>query len=431
MQELLGFEISNFQKIKLVSLELDKDKNVVEIYGKNKQGKTAVLLAIMAAFCGKSSIPKEMIREGQTKGHVKIETTDYFVTLAFNKENKNPISLKVESKVLNCTVTPPQKKLNEIIQDTSLQVLNFITADVKKQREILLSVVNIEINLDEIAVKKQAIFNKRTEIGRDLKKKQGELAGIALPDDWEALPEKEIILLELTKKYQAATEKINNNNSKKRQLVEAEKTLHVDDEKIAALNTQISNLKSQLQYAVDRKAEHKKDQERLKKEVSQLEYPDLAIIQWEMDEVENTNKSIRLVQKHKEVGVEVADLDKNYNAETKKLDDLEQTKQDALKKANFPIEGLSINESDIIYNNFPINQASTSEEIDIAFAILHAKNPEARFALLDGGESLDNDGMQHLVKKAHEYGIKVLMTRVAETSAEGTQAILIEDGEIK
>src|SRR4051812_39917994 len=66
---VLEFGVENFMRIKAVVIR-PGGASVVELTGKNRQGKTSVLRALTSVFTGKGSLPSAPIRKGETESRV-------------------------------------------------------------------------------------------------------------------------------------------------------------------------------------------------------------------------------------------------------------------------------------------------------------------------------------------------------------------------
>jgi recombinational DNA repair ATPase RecF len=75
--QILGFVAENYKKLRIV--EITPKGRIVQITGKNGQGKTSVLDAIWSALVGAKAIPEKPVRKGADKARIKIDLGELIV----------------------------------------------------------------------------------------------------------------------------------------------------------------------------------------------------------------------------------------------------------------------------------------------------------------------------------------------------------------
>ncbi len=78
IMKVISFQAENIKK--LVAVEIKPEGNLVEITGKNGQGKTSILDAIWWALDGNKVIQSKPVREGSEAGFIRLDLGDYVVT---------------------------------------------------------------------------------------------------------------------------------------------------------------------------------------------------------------------------------------------------------------------------------------------------------------------------------------------------------------
>ena len=117
-----------------------------------------------------------------------------------------------------------------------------------------------------------------------------------------------------------------------------------------------------------------------------------------------------------------------YDDYTDKIDMQKKGKDTALRLAKMPIEGLSVNDTGVIYNDIPFSQLSSSEQLIVSLCIAMALNPKLRVIRITDGSLLDEASMSIIKKyaKAEKYQIWV-----EKVDGSGTVGFYIEEGEVK
>ena len=187
---IIEFAAENFMKLKAVRIRPD-GANMVVLSGKNGAGKSSILNAIMAVV-DKAALKKQgitkLLREGQERGFVKIDLGDIIAKLTLTERGEY---LTVENKE-GMAFKSPAGVMDRLRGMISFDPLAFAKMDAKKQKDILLGLVDVGIDLDVHDKERARIFDERTNVGRkrdELKVKLADLPN--LPAD---LPENEVPL---------------------------------------------------------------------------------------------------------------------------------------------------------------------------------------------------------------------------------------------
>jgi DNA repair exonuclease SbcCD ATPase subunit len=112
---------------------------------------------------------------------------------------------------------------------------------------------------------------------------------------------------------------------------------------------------------------------------------------------------------------------------TQKLSDIAAEKRNMIASAKFPVDSLSFDPDTgiVIYKGFPLDQASSAEQLRVSVAIACAQNPTLRIMLIREGAMLDQDSMNQLLELAKEHQIQAWIERVGE---DDFTTVVIEDG---
>ena len=79
--KIIRLQAENFKRLKAVSNT--PEGNIVQISGKNGQGKSSVLDSIWPALGGAEVLPKKPIREGAEDATIRLDLGQYIVTRKF------------------------------------------------------------------------------------------------------------------------------------------------------------------------------------------------------------------------------------------------------------------------------------------------------------------------------------------------------------
>lgn len=417
MSRIVKLEAENFKRLKAVQITPTGD--LVVISGRNHQGKSSILDAIFAALRGAKSAREisQPIREGQDTALVKLEVgepgrpVEYVITRQWDKNDSGTLTVESGDRA---KYNAPQKLLDKIIGDIAFDPQQFLDLDTAKQVNALVAALGDALPFDpaDLAAKRQGMYDRRTEVGREVKRLEGQLAG--LPVVSGDIPAAEISATELLAEIETVRQG-NEKLSRSRAALETNK-LRVQDALAAFQRAQ-----SELEQAKADLAEHAAI-------VSALPAPvEIGPLAARLETLEETNALVRKRAERKKVESALAASKEEQGALTAGIQLIDKEKADGIAAASFPVPELSFDDTGVTYNGRPLSQASTEEQLRAAFGVAIAANPELRVCRIDRGEALDSDSLAVLGELAAEHDIQVWISRVDER---GTVGFVIEDGEV-
>ncbi len=401
--KIIELRAENVMRLKAV--EITPDGTVQVIGGRNAQGKSAVLNAIWLALGGgKASKETPLpIRDGEDKASVRLDLGDLVVTRSWTRKGT---SLKVENAE-GAQYKSPQSMLDALVGQLSFDPLAFTRLSPKEQREALLDLVDLDVDLDAVDAEAKQVYQQRTDVGR-----QGKAIGDipAIDDD---LPKNEESMSEWVQRLGEAQETENYLATTSVQLDNAEVDIRNAEAEIALLESLIET--------------RTKESKHLQQVLADTERPDLRMIQLKIGSVEDTNAKIRANNAAKARLREKVELRERYSALTDRLTELDEQKASALASASFPVAGLSFNESGVLYNGVPLSQASSAEQIRVSLAMGMALNPKLRVLMIKDGSLLDADSLQAIRDQVAEGDFQLWLEIV---NPDDPTAVIIEDGQV-
>lgn len=406
---IVEFYAENFKKLKVVSIRPDAD--VVEITGKNGNGKTSVLDAILGAIDGGRSLPMKPIRDGAESGVIRLDVGDLIVTRRFKASETNAkgwtTDLIVESKS-GGRMKSPQDVLNALVGEFSFDPLAFTRLKEDEQFEALKAFVP-GFDFEQSAALDRSDFAKRTEINRDAKALRAQAEAISLPPG-KVPAAVDVAALE-AKLAEAGTHnaEIAQRKARRDQVEDRVSTLTAE---IARLQKELASLEAQLAQA-----------EPLPEPI------DTAKVQADLAEGRAANKVRADAQRRADLNAQAAEKEAESKRLTAQMEKREEERQAAIKAAKMPVPGLGFHpEGYITLDGQPFSQASDAQQLRTGIAIAAAKNPQLRIARVRDGSLLDEDAMEALKAFAAENDVQVWIERV---DSSGTVGFVLEDGELK
>lgn len=129
----------------------------------------------------------------------------------------------------------------------------------------------------------------------------------------------------------------------------------------------------------------------------------------------------------REKQAEKANLREVYEGLTQRLTELGEQKAQALADAKFPVDGLTFDDTGVLYRGVPLSQASSAEQIRVSLAMGMALNPRLRVLMIKDGSLLDEDSMAAIREQVTEGGYQLWLERVGDADQ---GAVIIEDGQV-
>lgn len=395
--KIIELRAENVKRLKAVGIHPDGTLQVIG--GRNAQGKSSVLDAIWLALgggkAGKSTaVP---IRDGEDKASVTLDLGDLIVTRSWTKGGT---SLKVTSAD-GAAYSSPQKMLDALVGQLTFDPLEFTRLSAREQRDALLGLVDLPVDIDSLDRKRAEMFAERTAIGQ-----QGKAIGDVAVDT--ALPEQETSMSDAVAELRAAEEL-------------GQQVAHAQRE-MAKARDDVEYLRSQLATAEQALKAAEENAEQLGTA------PDTAPLAARLDTLEEENQRIRANNAAREKAAERDRLRRAYSDLTEQIDALDTEKQQALAEASFPVDGLGFDEHGVTYAGVPFSQASSAEQIRVSLAMAMAANPKLRVIRILDGSLLDDDAMAAIREQVAERDFQLWIERVGDAD-EG--AVVIEDGEVR
>lgn len=430
--KIIELEAQNVKKLRRVRIA--PDGNVTIIGGDEGQGKSTVLDCVVMALAGTKHVSSVPIRTGETEAAIKLtlgEKGEKQLTVERTFDAAKGTSLVVRGPDGKKLPGGPQEILNKLFSMVGFKPLQFASEDPDKQAETLRKLVGIDFAPVEAEIK--ALYDQRTEVGRDGKTAAGQLAGIAAPAD--GTPDDEVSVASLLEE-KAKADKVNEIAARAKdaadkgegKVKEAANAVEEAGKVLAHAEEALLKARKDLDAAQLTWGEMVAFSESLREVAEKSATVDVAPIVEKMRNAESVNRAVRAKKEHAKKTAEVARLREEYAELTTKIEALEASKGEMLAKAKWPIEGLGFGVNGITYKGLPFDQASRGERYRVSIAIGMALNPQLRVLLLEDASVLDKHAMQAVREMAEAKDYDVWIERVGDGDA---GALIMVDGEIK
>lgn len=404
MIKINQFELENVKRIKAVKVE-PAQNGLTVIGGGNGQGKTSVLDSIAWALGGDKFRPSQAQRDGSS------------IPPLLHIELSNGLIVERRGKNSDLKVTDPnggkggQQLLNEFISQLALDLPKFMNSTPKEKADILLKIIGVGDVLYKLEAEETRLYNQRHAIGQiaDRKAKFAEEMPF-YPDR----PQELISISELITRQQEILARNGENNRLRNERDE--------------LCREKSRLENEINVLQKRYDEVCRKYELAVKSTEELFDESTEAIENDIEHIEKTNIEIRANLDRERAEEEARQCREEYDSLTDKIEEIRSQKRALLDGADLPLEGLSVEDSELIYNGCKWDCMSGAEQLRVATAIVRRLNPNCGFVLLDKLEQMDVQTLKDFGEWLESEGLQAIATRVSTGSE---CSVIIEDGYTK
>lgn len=404
-------EIENVKRVKAVKFEPTAN-GITVIGGDNGQGKTSVLDSIAWALGGNKFRPSQPVREGSVippNLHIVMSNG-----LVVERKGKNS-DLKVIDPDGN---KAGQQLLDSFVEELALNLPKFMQQSNKEKANTLLQIIGVGEQLVALEKEEQDAYNRRHAIGQIADQKEK----FAKEQEYYPDAPKELVSASDLIKQQQEILARNGENQKKRENLASIQKLHGEAvNRVEMLKRELSNAENELAKVIGDLATASKSAKNLIDESTEE-------LEKSITEVDEINRKVRANLDKDKAEEDARDYREEYDALTTEITEIRKRKTALLDNADLPLEGLSVEDGDLIYNGFKWDNMSGSEQLKVATAIVRKLNPNCGFVLIDKLEQMDVTTLNAFGEWLESEGLQAIATRV---STGDECSIIIEDGYVK
>ena len=424
---VIELRAKNFQGLKAV--EITPNEHMVIVSGRNGAGKTSVLNALWAILAGGTAskhIPAP-VRQGSGRAEGTVDLGDLRVTRTWQEGGSTAGSLKVVAAD-GARLSSPQDVLNRLMGSLTFDPLAFSRMGERDQVVALLDVVRLPFDPAALAAERRAIFDRRTDVNREVDRLKGELANKPTPPD--GLPDREVSIAELTDRHTEAMRLHQQQQHAARDADTAAGRVQQTLQQISQIEAEIARLQAALTSARQELTARTAAAEEARTSASRLAagLPDVEAIASQLRDADAVNRQIRLRDERTTLAEMADEQQRAADALTSQIEALDDRRRRALATVDMPLPGLSFDDDrGVTLHGVPLKACSGAEQLRTSIAIAMAANPTLRVIRITDGSLLDDDGMRLIADMASDRDYQ-LWVEVVDSS--GEVGIVIEDGEV-
>ena len=394
--KITQFEAENVKRIRALRLT-PSESGLTVIGGRNNQGKTSSLDAIVWALGGDRYRPSQAGREGSViPPRLRLELSNGIVV---ERSGKNTDASGRRAG---------QQLLNSFVEQLALDMPRFMQSTSREKASALLRVIGLEDRVEALERQEKELYNQRRAIGQIAGQKDKYARELPFYPD---APEEPVSPMELIERQQDILAR-NGENQRKR-------------ERAKKLEEQLEIAARQLEEARRRYDELQADCETARKSALDLQDEATDELEASLRDIEAVNVKVRTNQDRARALSEAQRFSDEYAALTEKLEGVRGEKRALLEGADLPLPGLSVEDGELTYQGRPWDCMSGSSQLKVATAIVRSLKPNCGFVLVDGLEAMDLETLREFGEWAEQEGLQIIATRVS-TGEECS--IIISDG---
>ncbi len=408
MIKINKLEIENVKRVKAIKIE-PTTNGLTIVGGRNNQGKTSVLDSIAWGLGGNKYKPSQADREGSmVPPYLNITLSNGLVV---ERKGKNS-----ELKVLDPNGEKAgQQLLNSFVEEFAINLPKFMNASNQEKANILLRIIGVGDQLAQFEKVEKEAYNKRLTIGQIADQKQKYAKEMTYFND---APKELISASDLIQQQQAILAK-NGENQRKREQV------NLIQNQFNQQTQEVERVREQLRVAEIALQKTSQDLETAKKSAIDLHDESTEELQANIQQIDDINRKVRANLDKDKAEQDAAEYRVQYDKLTAEITDIRKNKTDLLQNANLPLEGLSVEDGELIFNSQKWDNMSGADQLRVSTAIVRKLKPDCGFILLDKLEQMDLETLNEFGTWLEGEGLQAIATRVS-TGEECS--IIIEDG---
>ena len=402
--KITQFEAENVKRIKALTLT-PAPTGLTVIGGRNNQGKTSGLDAIVWALGGERYRPTQAKREGSVlPPRLRLELSNGIIVERSGKNGDLKVTDAFGRKA-------GQQLLNSFVEQLALDMPRFMQSTSKEKAVTLLRIIGLEEQVEKLERQEKELYNQRHAIGQiaDQKAKYAK----ELPSYPEA-PNQPVSAYDLIQRQQDILAR-NGENQRKR-------------ERAAQLAAEMDRVGKELALLEERYKVLCADYETAQKSALDLQDEATDELEASIRDIEAINAKVRTNQDKARAEAEAKEYSDQYARLTVQLETVRQQKTELLQNAKLPLPGLSVEDGALTYQGKSWDCMSGSDQLKVSTAIVRALKPDCGFVLLDKLEQMDLETLREFSAWMEDEGLQGIATRV---STGGECSIIIEDGYAK
>lgn len=397
-------KINKFKALENIEEQID-GRNIM-LVGDNAVGKSSFIQFIEIAL-GSQNIPPNALGDGEVitdkngnEYRLKVKIKDGKSTV----EITGPDGLKDNRKgTLATLVGAIEFDIDEFVE------LSKSTAGRKKQIEIFKSFLDNDTKetLARYEVDNKLKFDERTELNRNIKSAEVEINAHPLRNIMDLSTFKPVDTTAVYDQLKVANEKNTKISEVESRLAQREREIEKDSAEIEDLKKRIASLT----MLIDEKKDANTAASNWLKENAKV---DITAFETQIQGANEANQKHEQAKSLASKREHFAKMQEEAGSLTVLIESGRQAIADAIRDMKGPVDGLSFDDEQLVYNGIPVNpdSLSTSEIMELGIRLKMAENPDLGILFIQRGESLGAKRLKEIQEIAKNAGWQLIMEQV-------------------
>lgn len=416
--KIIRLQSENVKRLRVVDITPDPAGHVVTIAGRNGAGKSSVLDSIAYALGGNREIPPEVIRRGEERAQVILETETLVITRKWTGNDKSTLAVKSKD---GAKYPSPQKMLDELVGKLAFDPVAFLRLPEREQAAALRDLVGLGFRAHDD--KRRGIYDERADVNRSLNALQVLVEAAPAMDD---VPDEPVSTSGLVTQLEILNAETMSNAERRSGLQRRRGALENAVAATTRAREALERAQMALEAAENTQGAVEQEVDNLEADVRALVDPDTTDVKRQLEQSGAVNERVRAKRALQAQRRELDETRKSADNLTAKIAALDADKAGQLAAAAFPVPGLGFGAEGVTLNGLPLEQASSAERLRVSVAMGIAANPTMRVLLVRDGSLLDADSLALVGQMAEEADAQVWLEQVSS----GGVGVVIEDGQV-
>ena len=419
--------VDSFQRLRAAHVT-PTATGLVPVRGRNAQGKSSLIEAMLSALLGRKASPDLPISEGAHKADVVVDLGELVVHRRWTRDasGKARSALTVTGRD-GSTVSSPQAVLDALVGQFADPVA-FLAMRPADQVKTVLAATGMDVDLARLEADEARVFELRRDAKRDadaaakraeslIEELRARAEEVGVTDELLALDTDELL---------ADLDEANRSSARHAELCSERAT---SDARCDQLATEIAELKSRLAALSEQLSSETQRLRALDDAVRESVVISAEPIKAKLREVETAHELRQMDSRAKLAACEAGELAEVAALRDDELAGVRASIQRLLADADFPVDGMSYDlaNKQLLVGGIPFSQASQAERLRAAAAVAMAGDSDIRVLFAREGSLLDADSQRLLAELAAERGYQ-LWLEVVDADPHGP-GVWIEDGQ--
>ncbi len=419
---IVGVYVDAFKRIRVARVT-PTPTGLIQVRGRNAQGKSSFIEAMKATLKGASGKIELPILEGQHGAEVVVDLGDLVVRRRWKRgsDGKAKTSVTVEDAD-GREKRSPQAVLDSLMAHMADPVA-FMGLKPAEQVKMVLAILGVDVELAGLEETEQEAMDERTHLGRDLKRLEGAFAELDAELSGIPVPKAAGTVQELTAQLQVAKDQ-NAAKDAAGAAAEAAKARGVEAAaRLVRLREETDKLEAEI-------SEQRNAYTAAAEIFNTTDVVDVTPLVDALAAHEDNSRHLGRLELLEAKRIDYGDAQCAHEAGEAAVAEARVAIAQLLGAAQFPVDGMAYDHvaKSLTLNGIPLAQLSQGEQVRVSAAVAMSGDPVIRVLFVREGSLLDDVSLMQLAEHAERAKFQVFC-EIVDSTREGS-GLWVESGEV-